>query len=145
MTSVAAFRSSLDSALATLKSGLPNAKVYLISIPDIRRLWQVGSTSGSARTTWSLFGICQSMLANPTSTAQADEDRRNRVRQRVADFNGQLASACAVYGPNCAFDNNAIFNYPFALNQVSGWDYFHPNVDGQAVLSSVSYAAGFNW
>jgi lysophospholipase L1-like esterase len=145
MTSVAAFRSSLDSALATLKSGLPNAKVYLISIPDIRRLWQVGSTSGSARTTWSLFGICQSMLANPTSTAQADVDRRARVRQRVADFNGQLAAACVAYGANCAFDNNAVFNYPFVLSQVSGWDYFHPNTAGQTVLASVSYPAGFNW
>jgi lysophospholipase L1-like esterase len=145
MTSVADYRASLDAALTTLKTGLPTAKVYLISIPDIKRLWAVGRVNGTARSMWSLFGICQSMLANPTSTAQADEDRRNRVRQRVADFNGQLADACAGYGPNCAFDNNAIFSYPFALNQVSSWDYFHPNVDGQAVLSSVSYAAGFNW
>ena len=45
----------------------------------------------SARTAWSLFGICKSMLANPTSTAAADTARRDRVRQRVVDFNAQLA------------------------------------------------------
>ena len=69
----------------------------------------------SARTTWALFGICQSMLANPTSTAAADVARRDRVRQRVVDFNAQLAQACAAYGPNCDFDDNAVFNYPFAF------------------------------
>jgi lysophospholipase L1-like esterase len=145
MTPVATFRGQIDTALATLKAGLPNAKVAVISIPDIKRLWDVGRTSSSARNTWSLFGICQSMLANPTSTAQADEDRRNRVRQRVVDFNTQLAQACAAYGPNCDFDDNAVFNFPFALSNVSTWDYFHPNVSGQNALAQASYAAGFNW
>jgi lysophospholipase L1-like esterase len=145
MTSVATFRSQIDAALSRLKSGLPNARVFVMSIPDIRRLWEVGRTSSSARTAWSLFGICQSMLANPTSTAQADVDRRARVRQRVVDFNTQLAQACAAYGSNCAFDNNAVFSYPFVLSQVSSWDYFHPNTSGQTVLASVTYAAGFNW
>jgi len=145
MTAVGTFRGHIDTALATLKSGLPNAKVAVISIPDIKRLWEVGRTSGSARTAWSLFGICKSMLANPTSNAAADTQRRDRVRQRVVDFNAQLAAACAAYGPNCDFDGNAVFNYPFSFNQVSGWDYFHPNTAGQAALAQVSYAAGFNW
>jgi lysophospholipase L1-like esterase len=145
MTSVATFRSQIDTALNTLKSGLPNAKVALLSVPDIQRLWFIGKDSSSARNTWGFFGICQSMLANPSSTAQADVDRRARVRQRVVDFNTQLAQACAAYGSNCDFDDNAIFNYPFVLSQVSTWDYFHPNRSGQAVLASVSYAAGFNW
>ncbi|GIF62860.1 lipoprotein [Asanoa ishikariensis] len=145
MTAVSTFRGHIDTALATLKSGLPNARVAVISIPDIKRLWEVGRTSGTARTAWSLFGICKSMLANPTSTAAADTQRRDRVRQRVVDFNTQLAQACAAYGPNCDFDGNAVFNYPFAFSQVSGWDYFHPNTAGQAALAQVSYAAGFNW
>jgi lysophospholipase L1-like esterase len=145
MTSVASFRSSIDTALGRLKAGIPDAKVLVISVPDIKRLWAAGKDSSSARNIWGLFGICQSMLANPTSTAAADADRRDRVRQRVVDFNGQLAQACAAYGPNCAFDDNAVFNYPFSLAQVSTWDYFHPNTSGQAILAQISYAAGFNW
>jgi lysophospholipase L1-like esterase len=145
MTSVVAFRGFIDAALAKLKSGLPSAKVYVISIPDLKRLWQVGKGNAGALLAWSLFGICQSMLANPTSTAAADAERRDRVRQRVIDFNGQLAAACAAYGPNCAFDNNTVFNFPFTLSQVSGWDYFHPNATGQQALAAVTYAAGFNW
>ncbi|NJC72219.1 SGNH/GDSL hydrolase family protein [Planosporangium thailandense] len=145
MTSVSAFRGSVDRALGTLKAGLPDAKVLLISVPDVKRLWSVGKDNAAARTAWSTFGICQSLLANPTSTAAADAARRDRVRQRVIDFNTQLAEACAAYGPNCAFDHNAVFGYPFALSQVSTWDYFHPNATGQAVLAQVSYAAGFDW
>jgi lysophospholipase L1-like esterase len=145
MTSVATFRSQIDSALTTLKTGLPGARVFVISIPDIKRLWEVGHVSGSARTAWGLFGICQSMLANPNSTSAADSARRDRVRQRVVDFNTQLAQACTAYGGNCLFDNNAVFNYPFVLSQISTWDYFHPNTTGQGVLASVSYAAGFGW
>lgn len=145
MTSITAYRNSINSALTTLKNGLPNAKVFIASVPNVKRLWQVGKDSSSARNTWSLFGICQSLLANPTSTAQADVDRRARVEQRVADFNTQLAQACAAYGANCDFDDNAVFNYPFALSQVSTWDYFHPNTAGQTVLANVTYAAGFGW
>jgi lysophospholipase L1-like esterase len=145
MTATSSFRGSIDAALGKLKAGLPAAKVLVISIPDIKRLWAAGKDSASARNTWGLFGICKSMLANPTSTAASDEARRDRVRQRVIDFNAQLAQACAAYGPNCAFDGNAVFNYAFSLSQVSPWDYFHPNPSGQAVLARISYEAGFNW
>ncbi|WP_319463405.1 SGNH/GDSL hydrolase family protein [Micromonospora sp. RTP1Z1] len=145
MTSATTFRANIDSALNRLKAGLPNARVAVLSVPDIYRLWYIGKGNGSALTAWSTFGICQSMLANATSTAQADVDRRARVRQRVIDYNAQLAQACAAYGANCDFDDNAVFNYPFALSQVSGWDYFHPNTSGQAVLASISYANGFGW
>jgi lysophospholipase L1-like esterase len=145
MTSVSTFRAQIDSALARLSGGLPNAKVYIASVPDIKRLWYVGKDSGSARSAWSAFGICQSMLANPTSTAQADEDRRNRVRQRVIDFNANLAQACFNYGANCKFDGNAVFSYPFQYSHLSGWDYFHPNTEGQRVLAQTSYNAGFAW
>lgn len=145
MTPVSTFRGHVDDALATLQAGLPDARVLIISIPDIKRLWQVGHTSGTARFYWSLGSICQSMLANPTSFAQADVDRRDRVRQRVIDYNAELADACAAYGSNCAFDGNAVFNFPFQLSHLSGWDYFHPNTTGQSLLAEASYQAGFNW
>lgn len=145
MTPVSTYRAQLDQALATLKSGLPNAAVFVASVPDIKRLWFIGKDNSSARYAWSQFGICQSMLANPQSTAQADVDRRNRVQQRVIEYNTQLAQACAAYGANCKFDGNAVFNYPFVLSQVSGWDYFHPNRAGQQALAQVTYAAGFGW
>jgi lysophospholipase L1-like esterase len=145
MTPVDTFRAYIDSALNTLQARLPSARVAVISIPDLYRLWSIGRTNAGALTAWSTFGICQSMLYRAWSISGADQARRQRVRQRVIDFNTQLAQACAAYGPNCDFDGNAVFNYQFTLSQLSQWDYFHPNVNGQAALAQVSYAAGFNW
>jgi lysophospholipase L1-like esterase len=145
MTSVSTYRGYIDSALGTLKAGLPTVRVLVISIPDIYRLWSVGRANAAALTAWSGYGICPSMLYRAWSTSGADEARRKRVQQRVIDFNTQLAQACAAFGPNCRFDNNAVFNYRFSLSQLSSWDYFHPNVNGQAVLAQITYAAGFNW
>jgi lysophospholipase L1-like esterase len=145
MTGVSAFRSSIDSALARLKAGLPTARVAVLSIPDVYQLWKVGHTNAGALLTWATYGICQSMLYRAWSTSSSDEARRQRVRQRVIDYNGQLAQACAAYGSNCDFDGNAVFSYPFSLSQVSSWDYFHPNLSGQAALARISYAAGFGW
>jgi lysophospholipase L1-like esterase len=142
MTSVADYETRFRAGMTTLRNGLPNAQIFVASIPDIRRLWEVGRGSAAARTAWSLFGICQSMLANPTSTAAADVERRDRVRQRVIDFNSVLARVCAEHA-NCRFDGNVLFNFPFTLSQVSNWDFFHPNAAGQTALARESYARSF--
>jgi lysophospholipase L1-like esterase len=144
MTPVATFRAQFQAAMDTLSAGSPNAYAYVLSVPDIYNLWAILHDNASARSTWSLFGICQSMLANPQSTAQADVDRRNRVRQRVVDFNTQLAEVCAAY-IHCRFDNNAVFNTVFTPSDVTTRDYFHPSLSGQAKVATVSYAAGFDF
>jgi lysophospholipase L1-like esterase len=140
MTDVATFRSQFNAALQTLTKRASKARVYVLSIPDIYNLWYILKDNSSARTTWSLFSICQSMLANPLSTAQADIDRRAAVRQRNIDFNTQLQQVCALY-PQCTFDNGAVFNTSFVVSDVSPIDYFHPSVAGQTKLASVAWNA----
>ncbi|WP_344474883.1 GDSL-type esterase/lipase family protein [Nonomuraea monospora] len=145
MTPVETYRRRLDAALAALRSGVPGARVLIASIPDVRRLWQVGKGNALARTFWTTGRICQSMLADPTSTRRADEQRRARVRARVMAFNRAAAAACAAYGSRCRTDGGAVFSYPFTLDHVSKWDYFHPNTSGQRVLAERTYARGFTW
>lgn len=145
MTSVDAYRTNIRSGLATIAANAPNAHVFVASVPDIKRLWETGKGSWSARLAWNTFNICQSMLASPSSTATADNERRDRVRQRVVDYNAVLAEECATYGQLCTFDGNATFNTRFELSHVSGWDYFHPNTAGQRLLAEVTYRAGFTW
>ncbi len=142
MTSADTVESQFRRGMQTLATGLPEAKVFVSSVPNVKRLWYVGKGSWSARAAWSAYGICQSLLARPLSTDQADVDRRDRVKQRVADYNTRIASVCAEYAM-CRFDNKAVYDYPFALSQVSTWDYFHPNTSGQAALASVTWAQSF--
>ncbi|NJP88570.1 SGNH/GDSL hydrolase family protein [Nonomuraea sp. FMUSA5-5] len=145
MTPVATYRKRLDAALAALRSGVPGARVFFASVPDVRRLWQVGKDNALARTFWTTARLCQSMLAAPSSTARADEQRRSRVRARVIAYNRAAAGACAAYGPRCRTDGGAVFSYPFTLDHVSKWDYFHPNTAGQKVLAERTFTRGFTW
>ncbi len=141
MTPVADFRSSVDAAL----NALDGRQVFVSSIPDVYQLWKVGHTSFSAVFVWGSADICQSLLANPTSTSTTDENRRQLVRERVIAYNAELADACSFH-TGCHYDGGAVFNYPFSLSQVSTWDYFHPNETGQAVLAEQTWAhAGIDW
>jgi GDSL-like Lipase/Acylhydrolase family len=144
MTPVATFRTQLEQAMATLTTGLPTARIYVVSIPRVYRLWEILRGNFGARLTWSLFGICRSMLANAGSNAEADVQRRLRVDQRNRDYNTQLASVCALY-VHCRYDGNVVFNYPFQPSHVTSRDYFHPSVSGQTVLSAVTWAVGFDF
>jgi lysophospholipase L1-like esterase len=144
MTPVADYRQQFEAAMATLSSGLPDARIYAVSVPDIYRLWEIYHDSAAARSTWTLFGICQSLLARPGSTAQADVERRRRVRERVIAYNGDLADVCAAY-VHCRFDGNAAFNTDFVRSDVSTRDYFHPSVAGQAKAANVTWAAGLDF
>jgi lysophospholipase L1-like esterase len=144
MTSVEMFRSQFASAMNSLKLRAPNARVFVVSIPNVHNLWAVLKNNSSARTRWALYGICQSMLANPLSISDTDTARRARVQERNIAFNAALQEVCAAYGPNCKFDNNAVFNTTFEARDVSTLDYFHPSVTGQAKIANVAWlASGF--
>jgi lysophospholipase L1-like esterase len=140
MTTVADFTSQFTTAMNTLTGIAPNAKIYVISIPNIYQLWDVLHNNSSARILWSLGSICPSMLANPTSTLEADVQRRATVAAHNAALNDALKNVCATYA-TCRFDNYAVFNTPFLSSDVSTVDYFHPAVSGQAKLANVTWMA----
>ena len=143
MTSVADFRDRFAAAMSTLAAGSPGTAVYVVSIPNVYQLWSLFKGDWWARFIWSTADICQSLLANPTSTQAADVQRRETVRQRNIAFNTQLAEVCASFD-RCHFDGNAVFNTTFTRSDVSG-DFFHPSISGQAKLAAVTWTAGFTW
>ena len=142
MTPTRRFAERFGTALATLADGLPEARILVVSIPDLHRLWLVGKDDERVVETWNRVGICQAMLANPTSTAIEDRRRRARVRDRVAAYNEVMAALCARHD-QCRWDGNAVFEQAFGLDAVSPRDYWHPSVDGQRRLAQVAWEAGF--
>jgi lysophospholipase L1-like esterase len=144
MTSVTDFRSRFAAGMRKLSLGLPSARIYVVSIPSVYRLWSVLKGNSSARSVWSSFQICQSMLANPLSTASADVSRRATVLQRETDFNTQMKQVCARY-VHCRFDGGAVFSYPYVATDANTLDYFHPSITGQAKLAGVAWSNGFDY
>lgn len=138
MTTVASYRTNLESAMRTLTERLPSTRISVGSIPNIYQLWSVLRGNRSAVSTWSSLSICQSMLRNATSTTREDEERRLRVQRRNVEFNTTLAGVCALHA-NCQWDNNTGYNYAFEAGEVSTRDYFHPSVRGQATIARIEW------
>jgi lysophospholipase L1-like esterase len=144
MTSVAAFRVGLDRALGVLRAGLPGARVLVVSIPDVYHVWEVGHTHKVVADLWS-HGVCPPLLANATSNAPADMQRRQRFRERIDAYDGQLAAACRAYGPRCRTDGGAVHGIRFGIDLLSALDFFHPNPAGQSELARVSWPGSVDW
>ena len=81
MTSVEAFRTQLQAAMATSEQAARDERLCR-QHPAVMGLYELFRGNWWARFIWGIAGICQSLLANPTSTAQADVDRRARVAAR---------------------------------------------------------------
>jgi lysophospholipase L1-like esterase len=144
MTSVEEFRSRFESAMAKLSEGSPRARIYVLSIPNVHRLWLILKDSLLARLAWRTIGVCRSLLEDPRSTDADDVARRRAVRQRAVAFNTELAEVCALY-IHCRSDDGAVFDDPFTAEDVSGRDYFHPSVEGQRRLAQLTWAATFDF
>jgi lysophospholipase L1-like esterase len=135
MTSVSDFRAQFAAAMSILTSGLPaGSHVFVSSIPDVYRLWQLFRSNPTAQLIWGIAQICQAMLS-PFNT----EQDRQAVLAREQAFNEVLGDVCGQYAAICRFDDLAVFNYPFGAGHVSKLDYFHPNLAGQATLASITW------
>ncbi|MEU6078507.1 GDSL-type esterase/lipase family protein [Micromonospora sp. NPDC047074] len=140
MTPVKQFRAEVDRGLRVLRQGRPKARVLVVSVPDLYRLWEVGHTEARAVRAWKR-GVCPALLANPTSTDPLDRARRAAVRERIDDYNAQLVAACKAYGSRCRHDGGAAHRVRFGLDLVNPLDWFHPNAAGQDRLAEVAWRA----
>jgi len=137
MTPTASFLNSFYTALSYYFYYNPGGHVFVSSIPDIFQLWATMHTNQNALNAWSLFKICQSMLA----ASNTDADRQAVVQQEAVD-NYILANVCLVF-PNCRWDNYATNTFKFPAADVSTIDFFHPNLAGQNDLAAVSWKASY--
>lgn len=144
MTSVDTFRDAFGEAMQALTAGSPRARIFVASIPDIYRLWALLKDSFWARLAWRVLHVCPSLLDDPRSTDADDVRRRRAVRGRTRDFNEQLEGVCARY-LHCRFDDRAVFADPFTPADVTTRDFFHPSLEGQQRLSSITWDATFDF
>ena len=134
MTSVSDFEQQFISAMNVLAAGLPpGSHVFVSSIPNVYRLWQVLHQNPIAELVWGVAHLCQSMMS-PTNS---DVDRFN-VLLREFSYNVVLANVCAQYA-FCRFDGGAVFGRQFTAADVTQLDYFHPSLTGQAALAEVTW------
>jgi lysophospholipase L1-like esterase len=170
-TPTATFRGQVREALATLVTGNKNVYIQLMSIPDINQLRTIFTepSDPNALLRWEKFSVCQRLLADPLSTAPADEARREAFREQVMAYNAALAEVCVEF-KRCIWDDEAVFDSAFSTADVanvtntegldippfnllpvfgpgfpnSTADYFHPSISGQAKLAEAAWSSTFN-
>lgn len=170
-TPTVTFQAQVRSALEALVAGNRSVYIQLMSIPDINQLRTIFTepSDPNALLRWELFHVCQGLLANPLSTAPADEARRAAFREQVIAYNDALQEVCGEF-KRCLWDGEAVFDStfgtadvanvtntegldipPFNLVPVFGpgypnstADYFHPSISGQAKLAEAAWSTTFN-
>lgn len=146
MTSEISFTTTFRQAMNTLtdSNSLANTRrIFVVSIPNVNRLYALFKNNFWARFIWAVApngGICQSLLANPTSNTTADTSRRATVAAHVVKLNAILQTVCAEFR-NCRYDNNKVYDYVFQSADITTRDYFHPSITGQKNLATTAYTA----
>lgn len=140
MTSTANFENNLRSSLTTLDALKPDTQVFVSSLPNLENLYDSGNGNFRAQQIWKIAGVCQSLLANTGSEAQADVDRRALVYEREKEYNAAIESICSSFA-NCMTDGNKVYEQDFSGSDLSEIDFFHPSVTGQEKLAEITWDA----
>jgi lysophospholipase L1-like esterase len=174
-TPTATYRAQFQAAIDTIRTGLPKAYIFVASLPNINMLHTIFTSPApdpNALTRWSVFNVCQALLANPTSTAPADVQRRADFQAQVIAYNGVLSDVCNAVSQNrCKYDGGAAYNTSFTKSDVanvtnttgvnafpfnvlpifgpgnanSTADYFHPSLTGQAKIADITWASTYSF
>lgn len=109
-------------------------EVFVVSIPDVGKLYDAMRNESIVRARWSQMRVCPALLSENATDAQ-----RDAVLRAIDAYDAILAQESAAYG--FATDGGAAHDAPVALGDVSDLDYFHPSLAGQARLAETTWAA----
>jgi lysophospholipase L1-like esterase len=137
MTPTATFQSEFQQALTDFTTADPTANIFVASIPNIYRVWQLEHSNPLAELVWNTLPFCPDLLDSGVTSAQ----RQQFVQQEQA-YNQVLGSVCAGFS-QCLFDNDAVYDFKLTKADIGPVDFFHPSVAGQRALASAAWSAGF--
>ena len=139
MLTTAAFRDRFVAAMEILYTQDPPPAVVVSSLANVSNLYNAGKDdewcNGNAflgRSIWEWGNICRVVTSgDPDDIAAAD--------LRTREFNAVLEEQSFVYGYKYVPD---IYETGFTLDDLSDFDCFHPNVQGQNKISEIIWNKG---
>jgi lysophospholipase L1-like esterase len=137
-TSQASFKTAFQESITTLTKGLPSARMYVASIPNIFHLWELFHTNKTATKSWELTKECPGVMTEPTSEGTTAKNRRAATLAAEEGYDSTMKSICAATA-NCQYDGGALFAASFVASEVSTNDFFHPSIAGQTTLASLAW------
>lgn len=132
---LAEYTKHLQNAIAVAIVHNPEIKILISSLPDIRRLYEIGKEKRFCRTVWNTGRVCPKILSPRAKNREIYFDRWQAMNDEIS---------------NIARDNhtNIIFteeisNYQFTDEDISRWDCFHPSAKGQNKISETLWMLGW--
>lgn len=136
---ITTFRQRFAEGLSILKKGLPNAKIFVVSIPNLDSVRLALLNAGKTATT----PYCTRFFANPSSTAESDVQRRTKLLSEIKFFNYVMATECTkVVG--CKTDRMVVNSHKWKATELLEGDG-HWTKAGHQKISDITWAVGFAW
>ena len=138
MTPTADYEAGLTTLFGRLNTEVPDASILVMSVPDLRHLWEIGHGNPQAVALWNSSPSCKNLLGAADDASAEATARRDAVAARVDEYNAAIVRACDA-AERCVDDGGAVFAYEFSADEISGIDFFHPSVAGQRAIAEIAW------
>ena len=130
---LAHFEKVLRNQIVRIVAVKPQVRIFVATIPDLYNLWTIAVDRQGCQARWDLFNICRPLL----DSHKSPDDRQAFVR-RWELANEALDRVSREFPANIVHDPSAAHTR-FEWHHVSGYDCFHPSVDGQNLLADKAW------
>ena len=126
------FAENVRNSINRLVNSKENIKILLLPIPNLYHLWKLGSHS-MCQYKWDLFGICSNLLHSNRT-----EDERQHFQNNINLQNEKMHEIADEFSQWVIFDKS-LADVKFERKHVSQKDCFHPSLEGQDLISHLSW------
>jgi lysophospholipase L1-like esterase len=120
-----------------LTQGLPEAYIFVASLPNLGQLVAATQSIPAASALWAKGKLCGS-LTNASSDSDGGSQRFAQVAAQITGYNEQIDDLCSQFA-RCIYDGGAVTSEKFDAADISDVDYFHPSTAGQQLLAATTW------
>ena len=146
MTDPADYQTQLQTAIATLRAGLPaGSRILMLSIPDFPHFHDITDASPAAK---AKLALPPSDQCTPYLGTNGPSDR-STADVYLAQYDASLKAACDDINAHegttgrlhCTYNAALLADSDFTIKNLSTVDYFHPSLSGQAKMAADAWRA----
>jgi lysophospholipase L1-like esterase len=147
MTDPAALRTQLQTAIATLKAGLPaGSRILMLPVPDFPHFRDITQANPAAKALLALprnQNRCVPYLGKYSASAEV------KANSYLVQYDAILKAACDEINARgssagrlrCTYNAALLADSDFTVKDLSTVDYFHPSLSGQAKMAADAWRA----
>ena len=147
ITDPATFTAQLQSAVGTLRAGLPpGSRILMLPVPDFSHFRDITQADAAAR---ALLALPQNLNRCAPYLGTSSPSAMIKANDNLSQYNAALKAACdeidaeegATGALHCTYNAALLADSNFTIDDLSTVDYFHPSLSGQAKMAEDAWRA----